>query len=262
MWMMTTRGFFSAVAKDSADLTKITVRGRRKKHLESLRELIPDSSEPYTGAGTDYPWRIDCTAAQWAEACALMALEVNYKNFKDEVKARGQSLEAAAYGSVWSALLKIEDRDGPDKGTTSWSNWQGYGRLYDVWENMGVSGEILRNGGKFDRMQQDSRTPVDWNVCGDWRFGSTRWKLRTGMKPAQRQRQVDLLLNAVALWEARDPKFEVALEKVRKGTRRKSRKAGERTRPGSGSTQHGLPPDPMSMDEALALLETGESGNG
>ena len=108
MWLMAPNGgFYSAVQKKDSP-TEITVRARNQRDIEALAEIIT-GAEPYTTRGTDYPWRLKCTVAQWAEALALMALDVTYSNYKDHVKKVRGKQQAAAYGRVWGALLSIED---------------------------------------------------------------------------------------------------------------------------------------------------------
>src|SRR4051794_9451393 len=117
MWLMTPRGFFSAVAKDKSRPDRITVRARKESDLESLRELIPDALDVPPAKWADYPCRIECSIADWATACARMALEVDYSNFKDEVKVVQGAGRAAIYSRVWGDLLEIE---GPARWTSSW----------------------------------------------------------------------------------------------------------------------------------------------
>lgn len=111
MWLLTPRGFFSAVQKpgDGKD-EMLTIRGRSKADLENLKDLLPES-EPYEEKGyTDYPWRIRVSQKDWALAVAQMALEINYSNFKDEVKHTQGATRAGIYSRVWSTLLDIEGK--------------------------------------------------------------------------------------------------------------------------------------------------------
>lgn len=121
MWVITTRGFFSAVEKpeDRAD-GMLTVRARNKADIYALAQIIP-GAEPYRlDSFTDYEWRLRCTAGEWATALARLALEIDYSNFKTAVGARQGKKRAGIYSRVWSALLSLEDRG--RKG--------GYGRGY------------------------------------------------------------------------------------------------------------------------------------
>lgn len=105
MWVMTTRGFFSAVQHRDHP-TRLLIRARSEGDIRNLKDLLPDS-EPFALTHSDYEWRLDCTAAEWAAALAQMALEVDYPNFKNSIKDQAHK---SAYMACWSALLKIEDK--------------------------------------------------------------------------------------------------------------------------------------------------------
>jgi hypothetical protein len=135
MWLMTPRGFFSAVQKHEDGTIRVTVRARVKQDLLNLSDLLPDAKPYQEKFFTDYPWRINVTKEEWAKACAVMALEIDYGNFKDEVKVKQGAARAAAYGRVWSVLLSLERR-----ARTWGSDWSGgfhqdeldLDRLYDT----------------------------------------------------------------------------------------------------------------------------------
>lgn len=118
MWLMTPVGFFSAVEKPADRKTgMLTIRCRAKKDIDALAELLPNS-KPTSNKGTDYPWRLRCTKEEWATVVARFALEIDYSNFKDEVKAKQGSGRAATYGRIWSDLLDLE-------GTKSYGSYGG-----------------------------------------------------------------------------------------------------------------------------------------
>lgn len=110
MWMMTPRGFYSAVQKSAdKDTPFLTVRARSKQDLENLADLLPEDVEPYREERwTDYPWRIRIDVADWTKICATLALEIDYSNFKDAVKDRQGAARAKVYSRVWGALRDIE----------------------------------------------------------------------------------------------------------------------------------------------------------
>jgi hypothetical protein len=110
MWLFTTRGFYSVVEKreDRAD-GMLTVRARSKADIDSLRELLPNYT-PVRNKGTDYPWRVRVTAADWTHAMARLALEIDYSNFKDEVTRRQGKKRHDIYMRVWAAMLSLEPR--------------------------------------------------------------------------------------------------------------------------------------------------------
>lgn len=107
MWLMTTRGFYSAV-QHREDPTKILVRARCEEDIRALSDLI--DAEPFPLTRSDYEWRLECSLAEWTFAVCSMSLEIDYPNFKNAVKARQGSKRSGVYMKVWSALLALEKR--------------------------------------------------------------------------------------------------------------------------------------------------------
>ena len=83
MWIATTRGFFSAVAKDGPDT--IVVRARVRGDLENLLPLLGEATI-VDGGGTDYPFRVRISRSTWKQALGVLADEIDYGNFKDAVR--------------------------------------------------------------------------------------------------------------------------------------------------------------------------------
>src|SRR5688500_536584 len=108
MWVMTERGFFSAV-QDREVPTRLLIRARCEEDIRNLKDLLPDS-EPWRLERSDYEWRLSCTVAEWAGALANMALDIDYPNFKSAIKERQGKRRADIYMRVWSALLSLEPR--------------------------------------------------------------------------------------------------------------------------------------------------------
>lgn len=109
MWIMTPRGFFSVVHKDGSPDEVLTVRARARQDLEGLGDLLP--VEPYALQYSDYPWRIEVTRDEWTYCLAMMAAEIDYGNFKNEVTKRQGPERSAVYSRVWGALLALEPRE-------------------------------------------------------------------------------------------------------------------------------------------------------
>jgi hypothetical protein len=232
MWMITTRGFFSAVQKTGQPATELTIRARRKDHLMNLLELIPEAGPPVTGEGTDYPWRITCSVARWAEACALMATEVNYSNFKNEVKARKQHVEASAYGSIWSALLKIEDK----KDGGKFGGWGGYGTAKHAADTVNqLQLPMGAEGGRIDQLPKANQD--EWMEVGAFVYSMGRWNFRKGLSKAQRDDAGAKLVTAVECqrdYGSDSDELEAAMRELRETPiphPGKQRKAGTRTKP-------------------------------
>lgn len=107
MWLMTTRGFYSAV-QHRDEPTKVLVRARCEEDIRNLADLI--DAEPYPLSRSDYEWRLECQLAEWTKAVALMTMEIDYPNFKNAVKKKQGQKRADIYMRVWSALLSLEPK--------------------------------------------------------------------------------------------------------------------------------------------------------
>jgi hypothetical protein len=106
MWLVTTQGFYSAVAHRTSS-EHVLVRARTRDDLEALRRQIPDI-EPFEDLDADYRHRAVVTRAEWVSAVAQLASEIDYDNFKNAVAARQGSARAGIYGRVWSELLSLQ----------------------------------------------------------------------------------------------------------------------------------------------------------
>lgn len=108
MWLVTTRGFYSAVAKQDDGDEYITVRARSERDIRNLADLI--DVEPQRSDHTDYRWRIRCRKEDWAQALATMAREIDYDNFKSRV-GRDDPDRAHLLHDVWSVLYELQRGD-------------------------------------------------------------------------------------------------------------------------------------------------------
>ena len=110
MWMVTNRGFFSIVDKgDREDF--LCVRGRVREDMEGLLSLGP--LEAYAGELKesdlgDYRYRVYVSRDDWIMAAALLAEEIDYPNFKDEVGKRQGYKRASLYMRVWTTLFGLQ----------------------------------------------------------------------------------------------------------------------------------------------------------
>lgn len=120
MWLMTTKGFLSAVQhSDEPDL--LVVRGRVKNDVRELAQFAVGDESPAADAEAlivpypqaDYPWRVIVSKDMWASYVHKQALEVDYFNFKTAVATHGLPghHHANAYHDVWLALLPLERTD-------------------------------------------------------------------------------------------------------------------------------------------------------
>lgn len=106
MWLITTQGFYSAVAhRDAPEL--IVVRARAREDIEALRRQIPEL-ETVENAGSDYRWRATVRRAEWEAACVALAADIDYPNFKDAVADRHGSRRHDVYARVWTVLMALQ----------------------------------------------------------------------------------------------------------------------------------------------------------
>lgn len=106
MWLMTPRGFYSAVQhRDDDEL--IVVRARAREDLERLLEGQTFGDIDFTPKA-DYPYRVEMVRSDWNGLVGEMVMEIDYGNFKDAVNDRLGVERAATYMGVWSQLRKIE----------------------------------------------------------------------------------------------------------------------------------------------------------
>jgi hypothetical protein len=108
MWLITTSGFFSIVAKpgDAAE-SMLTVRGRAASDLDQLRERhLPELGPTIAGGGTDYPFRARAPKAAIGRAAAALVEDIDYANFKSRVEEDDSEREHI-YSGVWAELRRI-----------------------------------------------------------------------------------------------------------------------------------------------------------
>lgn len=104
MWIFTTTGFYSVVQKPGE--MDLTVRARCAADLDHLRDrYMPQLSPTLHGGGSDYPYRAHISHPLFAAGLALMAFDITYPNFKDEIYRQHGIRREAVYTKVW-ALLK------------------------------------------------------------------------------------------------------------------------------------------------------------
>ncbi|MBK8293920.1 MAG: hypothetical protein IPK93_03760 [Solirubrobacterales bacterium] len=107
---MTNRGFFSIVDKgDREDC--LCIRGRVRGDMDNLLKLEPlkHYAEAIQESDLgDYRFRVYVSRDDWIMAAALLAEEINYPNFKDEVKRKQGPERAGTYLEVWSDLYELQ----------------------------------------------------------------------------------------------------------------------------------------------------------
>lgn len=163
MWIMTPRGFYSAVQKPAQRGTPLlTVRARSRADLENLREFLPEIAPFTEDRWSDYPWRAVISVADWTKAVALMSTEVDYPNFKDEIKLRQGASRASVYSRVWGALLGIErerSAEVPHYSPTAFKPKRRQASLLDDYPNAADLGTLIDQREMMDEDARDARRP-------------------------------------------------------------------------------------------------------
>lgn len=134
MWVFTTMGFFSAVRIEenvadklelSSGTTWMMVRGRVREDIKNLLSLwyelhaaeveqgmtllVPgEEHEVIEWSGRDYPYRLIMPREHWATCMERLSSNIDYPNFKNEVKAVQDKNRARLYGRVWGVMYGAE----------------------------------------------------------------------------------------------------------------------------------------------------------
>jgi hypothetical protein len=112
MWVFTKFGFLSAVAKPEDGPNRLTVRARKREHLEAFRrEYCPRMDSPMRMPMADYRWHAKVNKKAFARAMSEAALDIDYVNFKDQAKATAGAEFAQRCGQVWNVLYQLQAAD-------------------------------------------------------------------------------------------------------------------------------------------------------
>lgn len=104
MWVLTTRGFFSAVGhRDHPDV--LIVRARAREDVEALCADL--GTEPVESPDADYPYRTVVGKQTFADWLRDQTVAIDYPNFKDAVADRQGLERASVYSQVWAALRQL-----------------------------------------------------------------------------------------------------------------------------------------------------------
>lgn len=118
MWVFSTKGMYSAV-ETFQDPHMLQIRARDRKDLENLAPYVKKLKIIHTPT-RDYEWRIVLSKTKWAAVLSQITTEIDYNNFKDEVKKKQGATRASTYSGVWSVCLEIGGTIG------RWSRLGGY----------------------------------------------------------------------------------------------------------------------------------------
>lgn len=120
MWLFTTHGFFSVVCARSGDGGPenpidpgvMVIRARTVEHLKLLAKRFPGQLGKRAIVrfrGTDYAYRIFVPSSVWQAVAELLASEIDYGNFKDEVFVRhGANDYEESLHEVWRVMRQLQ----------------------------------------------------------------------------------------------------------------------------------------------------------
>jgi hypothetical protein len=140
MWLFTQNGFLSAVRKGHGD-TNLVVRARNIAALVELSHFAKKKIVRTPKA--DYPFRLHVTPETWAEYVRTIALSVDYRNFKTQVKKTLGQDQADALGLVWKTMLAVQDDDARKPLTKEYLEQPVDHYFYEVWS---PNGECVSDG--------------------------------------------------------------------------------------------------------------------
>src|ERR1700733_815342 len=152
MWVMTTYGAFSVVARDpkhtpAGDDRTMVIRSRQKVWLTELRKrAMPELGPAVHYAGADYQWHAAVTPEALALGVARIALDAgSYRNFKSATaspklglktpKLRGQL--TTAYHKIWGVLLDAGDGSSCYDFKGTFQGGKGDGGTIDICARLG-----------------------------------------------------------------------------------------------------------------------------
>ncbi len=106
MWLFTPFGFFSIVRREGDKV--LTVRARARADLALLRKRYLPSLSPTTATPrADYPFRATVARRSLAVALGRLAIDIDYPNFKDQVRDElGEEREDLCH-QVWDVMRAV-----------------------------------------------------------------------------------------------------------------------------------------------------------
>jgi hypothetical protein len=125
MWVITTRGFFSAV-QHRKHPDRVLVRARCEEDIRELEKIT--GVEPFPLDFSDYEWRMELPKTEWVKALDALGTDIDYDNFKNTVSKRQGADRSGVYHRVWGNLLDIERPDRYKYGA-SWPDLDGDGHI-------------------------------------------------------------------------------------------------------------------------------------
>ena len=108
MWLCTQLGFFSIVCKER---DTFHIRARFREDLDQLAQAAGTGTPIASYAGSDYPWRILCPAADLPKFMSALTASIAYGNFKSAIAASPtQRPKLSAYHDIHQRMLEWQQR--------------------------------------------------------------------------------------------------------------------------------------------------------
>lgn len=108
MWLFTPFGFYSIVRKDGGG--ELTVRARARADLSHLRRrYLPALSATVVKPRSDYRYHAKVKKSALAAALRRIVEDIDYPNFKDEVRRVGGAEREELCHRVWEVMLEATE---------------------------------------------------------------------------------------------------------------------------------------------------------
>ena len=117
---MESSGSFSTVI-DKMKPGRMLIRARCKRDIQNLyrryRAKCPSMRKPASDENRDYRWRLSISKRDWVKLAGLLAVAVDYANFKSAVHQRpDQANKSGPYLEIWAVMHTLQaDEDRRDK---------------------------------------------------------------------------------------------------------------------------------------------------
>ena len=111
MWLCTQIGFFSIVRKQA---DTIHIRARCREDLDRLAQAAATGTPVASYPGSDYPWRIICTAPELPRFMDALTKSIDYDNFKSAIAASPeQRPKLSAYYDIHHRMVEWQRNHPP-----------------------------------------------------------------------------------------------------------------------------------------------------
>src|SRR5579872_2305683 len=118
MWIASKYGWFSIVNKPTehdkewsgmSEMPSINIRARSVDDLEALRKFADIKAKPIISPAADYCCRVIVSRQELARVMGLLALDVDYPNFKDMIDGRPDQAEKLSYyHEIWALMFQFQ----------------------------------------------------------------------------------------------------------------------------------------------------------